>query len=318
MVDSSNVETLDRETQSRLNGLWHPIDINWLQNYYSHELQIRKNQDVREHPFLAVLRVGDEEIKGSIAPGHFVVASQSSQKLRLIAEVIEREGGVAQSTMLTDEEAAKQLGHLTAGKWGKHVYPLVVSSEKIRHISREAFRSGVTMISTDSVVVAPDGQILEKPKGLIEVARDLELISGQRIKVLVGVCALVPLETGLVAISLDEGVTITMKIKKLTSDAIGNYLDAGGDSVLSVAGGIDFTSVIGQQLIDRSEPIRVERLKQTIYDTFCRERGIKREPIFIKPDQVSLLSSYFAGVPQEIISLLMNQSKAIQENIKSL
>lgn len=318
MIGGSGVETVDQETQSKLNGLWQPIDIDWLQNYCSHELLIRKNQDTKDYPFLAILRLGDEEMKGPIAPGHFVIASQSSQKLRLIAEVIEREGSVAQSLMLTDEEAAKQFGHLAAGKWGKHVYPLVVSSEKIRHISRDAFRLGQTIISTDSVVVAPDGQILEKPKGLVEVARDLELISGQRVKILVGACALVPLETGLVAISLDEGVEITIKIKKLTSDAIGNYLDAGGDSVLSVAGGIDFTSVIGQQLIDRSEPIRVERLKQTIYDTFYRERGIKREPIFINFDQVSLLSSYFAGAPQEIISLLMNQSKAIQENIKSL
>lgn len=302
----------------KLNELWRTIDTNWLRDYYSGQLRARNLYEARENPFMATSRFGAERVQREVRPGHFIVASLSPKKLRLISEVIQKLDGVAEPTAFVDEESQKEYALFAAKRWGREVYPLTIAAGKLSDISSQAFENGKTIISADSVVIGPKGQILEKPKNLDDLKRTLKLIGGEKVKVLVGVNALVPLRYGLAAVRLDEGAEIEVKIRELSDRQIEEYIETNGEEAIEIAGGVDFSSAQGQKLVDTAHRIRVRPLGQTVYDIYAKAHGIRRTPKIIDPRNIDELSDYFQGAPKDIISVIMQQAKDFQEKVERL
>lgn len=303
----------------QLKKLWQTIDTEWLKRRFSNELSARDVQDAREHPYLALSRLSSsDEVQVPVKPGHFIVVTHAPAKLQLISEVIQKQGGIAEPIALSDEESIKEFGREAARRWGSGVYSLEIASEKTHAFLKKAFESGKTLISTDLVVVAPRGQILEKPKDEAELERILKLVKGKNVKIIVGVNALVPLKYGQVAAKLDEGAEITIKMRDFTEDEIASYVSKNSENALSVAGGIDFSSSAGQELIDKSQPILIIPLQGTIYDISDNTRKVKRRPVTLDPNNIGILGDYFKGVPKEITGVLMRQARELQEKVDRL
>lgn len=312
------IENPSKETE-QLKNLWQTVETGWLRRHLSSELAEREIRDAREHPYLALSRLSPaDEVQVSVKPGHFIVVTHALAKLQLISEVIQSQGGVAEPVALVDEKSAKKLGRDAIRRWGSGVYSLEIASEKAGGFKKEAFKSGKTLISVDSTVITPRGQILEKPKDEADVERMLKLIKGNNIKVMIGVNALVPLRYGQMTVRLDEGAEITLKIRDLTEKDIASYILNNRESALSISGGIDFSSPAGQELVDKSQPIRVKPLQGTIYDIFDKTYGVRRRPVIADPNNMDILEDYFKGAPKEIIGVLMRQAKEIQEKVERL
>lgn len=319
MSNDIGVELLSKSPErDKLNRLWQEVDINWLKNYYSQQLSARTLHNAREHPFTAAARASVKDAERPVKPGHFLIASEAPEKLRLISEVIQEQGGVAQPVVLNDEKAAKQLSYSVAKRWGRFTYPLIVSAEKAGSISSKSIETGQAVLSMDTVVIAPNGQVLEKPQDERILKEFLQLVKGKTLRVLVGVNALIPLRSGRVLLRLDEGAQITIKIRDLTDEEISEYIRENKEHALIVSGGIDFSSGSGQRLIDKTQAVEIRPLDGTIYDRYAKSHGVSRKPVSLDPENVDLLTDYFRGAPREIIALLMHQAKEIQEKIKHL
>lgn len=296
----------DRES---LKKLWVPIDIDWLQNYFKEVL--RWNKRVNEHHPFTIDPLGRQE--RVVNPGDFLVATGSSEKLRLISEIVQEHGGSVQPAAFTEDKWQSD-AQREAQYYGKSLYPLTVAEGKLLQIQSQIFAEGKAAIATDVVVVGPRGRILEKPEEDMDLSKILKLVSGQQIRVMVGTCVLVPLTNGVIAPGLSEGAQIAFRIRDLTGEEIASY--AAGDNRTQFAAGIDFSSKSGQGLIDESSPVAVSPLKNTIYEKFCKERGFTREPVSVDAKNIGTLADYFCGAPKDIISVLMRQSGEIQRQIE--
>ena len=315
---SQEIESPPKEAE-QLKSLWRIIGTAWLKRYFSNNLAARDVQDAREHPYLALSRLSaSDEVEVPVKPGHFIVVTHAPAKLQLISEVIQSQGGVAEPVLLLDEESVKELGREAVRKWGSGVYSLEMASGKARDFKRKAFESGKTLFSQDTSVISPRGQILEKPRDEEDIERMLKLVNGKTVRIMVGASALVPLRYGQLAVRLEEGAEISLKVRDLSDDEIVKYFETNKEHALEVAGGIDFSTAAGQQLIDISKPIQIKPFGGTIYDLFSRNREIIRKPVTIDVNDAAILADYFKGAPMAIISVLMRQSQEIQEQIERL
>lgn len=298
----------DRES---LKKLWVSADVGWLRDYFKEVL--RWNKRVREHRPSTVDSLGSQE--RIVKPGDFLVATGSSEKLRLFSEIIQEQGGSAQSAAFIGDQW-KSDAKEEARYFGISLFPLTVAESKLFQLKTHIFKEGKAAIATDSVVVGPRGRIMEKPKSPKDLEKVLRALSGKKIGVLVGVCMLVPLKKGMIAPGLSEGAEIVFKLRDLTDEEIADYVKEKERSAMEVAGGIDFSSELGQNLIDKFSALKVSPLKKTIYERFCQEKGIAREPVLVDPANIGILADYFGGAPKGIISILMKQSKDLQEQVE--
>lgn len=316
MKDSSaeTVETSPQEDRKRLENLRSPIDVDWLRDYFKRTL--RWSDQTRAHKPFAV-RVLEKDEEREVTPGHFLVATNSAQKLRQFTEIIQGVGGSVQPTFFVKDEWRSVAGE-EARAWGKSFFPLTIAESKLHQIKKQLFESGKAGIASDVVVISSTGRILEKPKNLADLVKMIRSIKGKRIRVLVGVCVLVPLKDGVIAPGLSEGAEIALKIKDLTEAEVATYAQENIAGALNVAGGIDFSSVAGIDLIDKSFMLRVSPRQNTIYDVFNRENGRVRKPVVVDHGSIKLLADYFNGVPKRVVGVLMKQAQELQEQVEKV
>lgn len=308
-------EISSQKDSESLKDLWVPIDVEWLHEYYSRVL--RQNERVREHHPSAVSPMAAEGER-TVQPGHFLLATGSTEKKRLILDLVQAQGGSVQPAEFIGDQWQSD-AHEEARRYkDRSFYPLTVAEGKLNLIRFQMFENGKTAIATDIVVAGPKGRIIEKPKGVNDLVKMLRSVRGQRIRVMVGVCALVPLREGIFAPGLSEGAEIAFKIKDLTDDEVSDSVGKLQEKAKEFAGGVDFSSEFGQGLIDKSFPITVSPFESTIYQRFCEDRGVIREPVTIGPQNIGVLEDYFKGVPKDIIAVLMRQARELQERVEKI
>lgn len=156
------------------------------------------------------------------------------------------------------------------------------------------------VIASD-IVVLEGSNILEKPKSKEDAINILSNLSGKEISVSCGVTLLTKTKSGK-EILLNEGVNFNIKLRDFSFQEANEYIDRQKDSMLNIAGVIDFSNPEAQKFIDNKEAVKVEPLKLETNDG---------KVISISSQVLPDLRDYFKGAPKELIEEMLGRQKAL-------
>lgn len=186
-------------------------------------------------------------------------------------------------------------------------YTTTLALRKLKSITGH-FKDPV--LAMDTVVkVGPD--ILEKPKDPQEARAMIHAISGQEIQIITGVDLVQYVKNGMRLITY-QPVELRMRIKELTDEEIGNFTNDNLETMLQIAGGVDYATDQGRSLIDDDKPIEVSApdLGNGTYNRFD-----KNKKVLVAKSAVKALDTYFKGAPSHLINALTAQIRPVYEAI---
>lgn len=254
-------------------------------------------QDIPPHPRIKTL----------------VVASGSPVKYEIISDLL-RPLGVSvlyPKDALADEEAIKR--DLQELETPDYKYAARMSARKLIPFTQQ-INQGTPTIALDTIV-SHNRQVLEKPKTLDEARSMVRNVTtgrnlSRRVNVFNGLTFATQVSEN-EALYWRDNVAVNMQLKDITDKEVDEYLEQAGDTVLNIAGGIDYSSEIGQNLVENDQGGGRFTVLRTrfgrVYDLKVSTRIPEDQFDYriLSQESYMILEPYFKGVPTHLVKALV-------------
>jgi predicted house-cleaning NTP pyrophosphatase (Maf/HAM1 superfamily) len=235
------------------------------------------------------------------------VGTQSWSKQVLIRPLIEAQGLVADfdsSQDYSDEtEYQKLFRSLGATALGQ--------AQALAHIKKSGDWTELR-IGLDTTVVT-ETQLAHKPSSKDQARAALAFMSGRRVVVEDGIGVSLHTFKG-ERYNFTDSLAIEIALKSYNDQDIEHYLTVIGDRVLSIAGGIDYASAAGMELVS-DEPVRVYMTGEQDITGRGLNPTNPRKTILLSKEAMPALRDYFIGVPKGPLERIIKGSKVIYSEL---
>lgn len=329
-IASENIENKEKiitdaeEARRQFRGFWKTDNDPEVVRKEIEQIEKRENEEIIKH--------GDEQLawllqsrhtagrkrRKDYDPNKLVFVSESGEKRSELSGIVKDLGYSLSDQKIGDaneaeaHEGIKELISEDAGRnaeekrgYEPYWYSLDIAKAKMDHARGRSVNN--PMITSDIVVLkgegAEIGDILEKAESKEDAIRIIEGLSGKQVNVSCGI-ALMTETRSAEKFLLKGGINFTIKLRNFSGEEAREYVERQKDSVLKVAGVIDYSSNEAKKMIDNDAPIKVEALKLQGHDW---------ETVSISSEILPQLKDYFKGVPKELIGEMLSRQKVLSE-----